>query len=65
MEELFPLLPDAGAAVTFVLFLYLWHKRAQRRDEMFREIYVKFADLLGDCLKTAREGDRKATDGDK
>lgn len=48
---LFSFVPDAGATVIFIVFMFLWHKRTMARDKQFAETLTVIMSALMECVK--------------
>jgi putative flippase GtrA len=55
MAEILGVVADTGAAVLFLIFMYLWHKRTVYRDAMFNETLQSMMRSLMDCVKATME----------
>ena len=49
--SLFSFVPDAGATVIFIVFMFLWHKRTMARDKQFAETLTSVMSALMECVK--------------
>jgi hypothetical protein len=50
-NALYSFIPDAGATVVFIVFMWLWHKRTMARDSMFHETMQGMMHALMECVK--------------
>lgn len=53
--SLFSFVPDAGATVIFIVFMFLWHKRTMARDKQFADTLSAIMQALMECVKQATE----------
>lgn len=53
--SILPLVPDAGATVVFLVFMFLWHKRTMARDKQFAEALTAVMAALMECVKEKLE----------
>lgn len=60
-SELFSFLPDMGATVVFIVFMYLWHRRTMARDEQFHKSIEMFSEALRDCQKGRLKAEKRDT----
>jgi len=51
--SLFSFIPDAGATVIFIVFMFLWHRRTMARDKQFAETLTAIMAALMECVKQA------------